>query len=195
MPPAPVLIVGAGPSGLNLALALIRRNVQCRLISEAGGPGEESRAMVVQARTLEFYGQYGFAGEVVEQGVVAETAHVREGGESGGSREVLSISFKEMGAGLSPYPFALAYPQDDHERFLIEKLKDAGCEVEWGAKLTGFSEDENGVRATIEHKTAALSRRKAHISAAAMARVAVCAKLSSSVSRGAPMSNSSMSRT
>jgi hypothetical protein len=38
--------------------------VQCRLISEADGPGEESRAMVVQARTLEFYGQYGFAGEV-----------------------------------------------------------------------------------------------------------------------------------
>ncbi|MFZ1031624.1 MAG: FAD-dependent monooxygenase [Candidatus Acidiferrales bacterium] len=150
MPPAPVLIVGAGPSGLNLALALIRRNVQCRLISEAEGPGEESRAMVVQARTLEFYGQYGFAGEVIEQGVVAETAHVREGGSSG-SREVLSISFKEMGTGLSPYPFALAYPQDDHERFLIEKLKNAGCEVEWGAKLTGFSEGENGIRATIQH--------------------------------------------
>ncbi len=36
--------------------------------------------MVVQARTLEFYGQYGFAHEVIEQGVVAETAHVREGG-------------------------------------------------------------------------------------------------------------------
>jgi 2-polyprenyl-6-methoxyphenol hydroxylase-like FAD-dependent oxidoreductase len=51
MPPAPVLIVGAGPSGLNLALALIRRSVQCRLISEADGPGEESRAMVVQARS------------------------------------------------------------------------------------------------------------------------------------------------
>ena len=54
MPPPPVVIVGAGPSGLNLALALVRRNVQCRLISEASGPGEESRAMVVQARTLEF---------------------------------------------------------------------------------------------------------------------------------------------
>ena len=108
--------------------------------------------MVVQARTLEFYGQYGFAGEVIEQGVVAETAHVREGG-SNGSREVLSISFKEMGAGLSPYPFALAYPQDDHERFLIEKLKDAGCEVEWGARLTDFREGENGIRATIEHNT------------------------------------------
>jgi 2-polyprenyl-6-methoxyphenol hydroxylase-like FAD-dependent oxidoreductase len=152
MSPAPVLIVGAGPSGLNLALALTRRKVQCRLISEAEGPGEESRAMVVQARTLEFYGQYGFAREVVEQGVVSETAHVREGGSSG-SREVLSISFKEMGAGLSPYPFALAYPQDDHERFLIKKLRDEGCEVNWGAKLTAFAEDETSVRATIEHNT------------------------------------------
>ncbi len=72
-----VLIVGAGPSGLNLALALVRRKVQCRVISEAEGPGEESRAMVVQARTLEFYDQYGFADEVVEQGVIAERAHVR----------------------------------------------------------------------------------------------------------------------
>ena len=151
MPPSPVLIVGAGPSGLNLALALIRRNVQCRLISEAAGPGEESRAMVVQARTLEFYGQYGFAKEIIEQGVVAETAHVRVGGASG-SREVLSISFKDMGAGLSPYPFALAYPQDDHERFLIAKLKNAGCEVEWDARLTGFTQHGNGVRSTIKHK-------------------------------------------
>jgi 2-polyprenyl-6-methoxyphenol hydroxylase-like FAD-dependent oxidoreductase len=87
------IIVGAGPSRLNLALALIRRNVQCRLISDAGGPGEESRAMVVQARTLEFYGQRGFAEEVVEQGVVVETAHVGEGGSSG-SQEVLSAHFK-----------------------------------------------------------------------------------------------------
>ena len=110
----------------------------------------ESRAMVVQARTLEFYGQYDFAGEVIEQGVVAETAHVREGNDSG-NREVLSISFKEMGAGLSPYPFALAYPQDDHERFLIAKLKAQGCEVEWGAKLTGFEQDENCLLAAIEH--------------------------------------------
>jgi 2-polyprenyl-6-methoxyphenol hydroxylase-like FAD-dependent oxidoreductase len=115
--------------------------------------------MVVQARTLEFYGQYGFAQDVIEQGVVAETAHVREGSESG-SREVLSINFKEMGAGLSPYPFALAYPQDDHERFLIAKLKDAGCEVEWRAKLTGFSEGENSVSATIEHDTGRIETAK-----------------------------------
>ena len=151
MSSVPVLIVGAGPTGLNLALALVRRNVQCRLISEADGPGKESRAMVVQARTLKFYDQYGFGSEVVEQGVVAETAHVREGKSPGGNREVLSFSFKEMGAGLSPYPFALAYPQDDHERFLIQKLRDVSCEVEWGAKLADFRQNENGVTSRIEH--------------------------------------------
>ena len=153
MPKIPVLIVGAGPSGLNLSLALARQNVPHRLISDANGPGEHSRAMVVQARTLEFYGQFGFAKEVVDQGVIAETAHIREGGESSGGREVLTISFKEMGAGLSPYPFALAYPQDDHERFLIHKLKEAGIEVEWGKKLTGFRQDENGIHAIVENNT------------------------------------------
>ena len=108
--------------------------------------------MVVQARTLEFYGQYGFARQVVERGIVAETAHVREGGNDG-SREVLSISFKEMGAGLSPYPFALAYPQDDHERFLIERLEEVGCRVEWNTKLTSFSQGEDSIRATIARNT------------------------------------------
>jgi 2-polyprenyl-6-methoxyphenol hydroxylase-like FAD-dependent oxidoreductase len=156
MPPTSVLIVGAGPTGLNLALALARRNVACRLISDADGPGHESRAMVVQARTLEFYGQLGFADAVIERGVIAETAHLREGGESSPSREVLSISFKEMGAGLSPYPFALAYPQDDHERFLIETLGRENVAVEWGARLTGFRQDANGVRATIAHRSGQL---------------------------------------
>ncbi len=147
----PLLIVGAGPSGLNLSMSLGRRNVPHRVISDMNGPGEQSRAMVVQARTLEFYDQFGFAEEVVKQGVIAKTAHVREGGDFDSGREVLSISFQTLGGGLSPFPFALAYPQDDHERFLIKKLKEIGVEIEWGAKLTGFSEAPNEVNAIIEH--------------------------------------------
>lgn len=145
---ARVLIVGAGPTGLNLALSLARRGVRFRLITESEGPGEHSRAMVIQARTLEFYGQYGFAEEMVQQGVVAGAAHLREGGDDGRGREVVSFSFKDLGEGLSPYPFALAYPQDDHERFLVSKLNAAGGAVEWRTRLTNFTQDGNGVRAT-----------------------------------------------
>ena len=146
MPDSPVLIVGAGPTGLNLALALASRNVPHRIISEANGPGEQSRAMVVQARTLEFYGQYGFADEVIRQGVVVKTAHVQKPG----GHEAASFSFGDLGEGISPYPFALAYAQDDHERFLVSKLESLGTRVEWGSKLTGFEETAGRINATVE---------------------------------------------
>jgi 2-polyprenyl-6-methoxyphenol hydroxylase-like FAD-dependent oxidoreductase len=144
-----VLIVGAGPTGLNLALSLTRHGVPLRVISEAEGPGEHSRAMVVQARTLEFYDQLGFAGEVIRQGIKAGAAHLLEAGPDGRGREVVSFTFAEMGEGLSPFPFALAYPQDDHERFLIQKLQADGVAVEWNSRLTGFTEDREGVRAQV----------------------------------------------
>jgi 2-polyprenyl-6-methoxyphenol hydroxylase-like FAD-dependent oxidoreductase len=144
----PVLIVGAGPTGLNLALSLARRGVPFRIISEANGPGEHSRALVVQARTLEFYGQFGFADEVIAQGVVAHSVHIREGDDVS-AHEVTSVSFRDLGDGISPYPFALAYAQDDHERFLIGKLKEAGFAIEWRSKLIGFAEDNDGIGATI----------------------------------------------
>ena len=147
MPDSPILIVGAGPTGLNLALALARRNVPHRIISEANGPGDQSRAMVVQARTLEFYGQYGFADDVIGQGVVIKTAHVWKPG----GREAASVSFGDLGQGISPYPFALAYAQDDHERFLVKRLESLGTRVEWATKLTGFRETSAGVSATVEH--------------------------------------------
>ncbi len=142
----PILIAGAGPTGLVLALALARRGVPFRIISKAGGPGEHSRAMVVQARTLEFYRQFGFADEMVAQGVPLEAVHLREGA----GREVMSVDIADIGAGQSPYSFPLCYPQDDHERFLLRKLEAAGGAVEWGTTLTGFSEDVDGVAATIE---------------------------------------------
>jgi 2-polyprenyl-6-methoxyphenol hydroxylase-like FAD-dependent oxidoreductase len=145
----PVLIVGAGPTGLNLALSLARCGVPFRIISEANGPGAHSRALAVQARTLEFYGQFGFADEVVAQGVIAESVHIREGGDPDNAHEVTTVSFKDLGDGISPYPFALAYAQDDHERFLIGKLQEAGFDVEWQSTLTGFTEENGSIRATI----------------------------------------------
>src|SRR5713101_972810 len=63
-----VLIVGAGPTGLVLALWLTRLNVRVRIVDKAAEPGTTSRAIAVQARTLELYRQVGLADAVVEGG-------------------------------------------------------------------------------------------------------------------------------
>jgi 2-polyprenyl-6-methoxyphenol hydroxylase-like FAD-dependent oxidoreductase len=144
-----VLIVGAGPTGLVLALRLVRHGVTCRIIDRNDGPGQASRALGVQARTLEFYQQLGFAEQIVAAGTRIDTIHVREHGE-----DVAKLTLKDMGAGLSPYPFLLSYAQDDHERFLVEKLRDAGVAVEWGATLEAFTQDDAGVSAILESRGA-----------------------------------------
>jgi 2-polyprenyl-6-methoxyphenol hydroxylase-like FAD-dependent oxidoreductase len=68
MPNAPVLVVGAGPTGLVLALWLTHLKVPVRLIDRATEPGTTSRALAVQARTLELYDQIHLARTVVDRG-------------------------------------------------------------------------------------------------------------------------------
>ena len=63
-----VLIIGAGPTGLVLALWLTRLGVRVRIVDKTAEPGTTSRALAVQARTLELYSQIGLADAVVERG-------------------------------------------------------------------------------------------------------------------------------
>jgi 2-polyprenyl-6-methoxyphenol hydroxylase-like FAD-dependent oxidoreductase len=146
-----VLIAGAGPTGLNLAISLARHGVPFRIVSEAEGPGEHSRAMVVQARTLEFYNQLGFAQKVVDAGVIVDTVHLRRG-DGSTPDDIAQVHFQDLARDISPFPFALAYPQDDHERFLLDRLRELGVEVEWQTRLAAFEQDAQAVRATIERK-------------------------------------------
>ncbi|MET0323074.1 MAG: FAD-dependent monooxygenase [Duganella sp.] len=153
--PAPtlpqVLIVGAGPTGLVLALSLARRGVAVRIVDQASGPGQTSRAMVVHARTLEFYRQLGFAQQAIDAGIRIDALHVREQDQDG-SHEVTRLALGDIGAGLSPYPFVLSFPQDEHERLLIAQLRAAGVEVAWNTALDSFEQDAWGVRATLRHQ-------------------------------------------
>ena len=66
--PTDILIVGAGPTGLVLALWLTRLGVRVRIIDKTSEPGTTSRALAVQARTLELYRQVGLADAVVSRG-------------------------------------------------------------------------------------------------------------------------------
>lgn len=139
-----VLIVGAGPTGLVLALSLARRGIPLRIVDKKAGPGEASRAMAVQARTLELYDQFGLASDVVAQGVQIETLHMRENG-----KDQALVHLADMGKGISPYPFALSYPQDDHERFLVERLTDLGVTIDWNSELESFSQGDERVMAAL----------------------------------------------
>lgn len=139
-----VLIVGAGPTGMVMALSLARRGVPVRIIDRKDGPTRESRAMGLHARTLEFYRQFGFGDDVVDRGVVGSTIHFRAG-----ARDVTALSLADMGRGISPYPFMLAFAQDEHERFLLDRLGELGVEVDWDTTLTGLVDRGNCVEATI----------------------------------------------
>ena len=140
-----ILIVGAGPTGLNLALRLARRGVAFEIIDRNSGPGQQSRAMAVHARTLELYRQIGLADEIVSRGIKIEAMHVREGGS-----DIGRLDFKDIGQGLSPYPFVLSFPQDEHEGLLVETLRERGVEIGWNISLTGLSQDAEGVDATLD---------------------------------------------
>src|ERR1700680_3492633 len=142
-----VLIVGAGPTGLVLALWLTRLGVRVRIVDKTAEPGKTSRALAVQARTLELYSQVGIADAVVERGrkVLAANLWVT------GSRVARAV-FGEMGAGLSPFPYAQIFPQDEHERLLIERLAEAGVEV--GRRTELFDFEDAGGRVRVHLKRA-----------------------------------------
>src|SRR5262245_65754166 len=110
-----VLIVGAGPTGLVLALWLTRLGVQVRIVDKAPEPGTTARAVAVQARTLELYRQVDLAGAVVEAGVQVAAANLWARGA-----KAARLPLGRLGEGLSPFPYALTYAQDAHERLLIE---------------------------------------------------------------------------
>src|SRR5207247_7430537 len=100
-----VLVIGAGPTGLVLALWLTRLGVKVRIIDKTAEPGTTSRALAVQTRTLEFYRQIDLATTVVEHGVSLVVANfwVR-------ANRVARARFGDGGVGLSPFPYALIFP-------------------------------------------------------------------------------------
>jgi len=94
-----VLIVGAGPTGLVLALWLARLGVPVRIVDKTPEPGTSSRAVGVQARTLEFYRQLGLADAVVERGRQAPALNLWVNGKN-----TSRFCFGDLGADISPFP-------------------------------------------------------------------------------------------
>src|SRR5262245_43483216 len=140
-----VLIIGAGPTGLVLALWLTKLGVRVRIIDKTAEPGTTSRAVAVQARTLELYRQVDLADAVVDAGVKVAAANFWARGV-----KAARMPLGRMGEGLSPFPYALTYPQDAHERLLIERLDALGVTVERQTELIRFEQHPDHVRAVLK---------------------------------------------
>ena len=139
-----VLITGAGPTGLVLALWLTKLGVKVRIIDKTAEPGTTSRALAVQARTLELYHQVGIDGGVIAGGVKVEHLNMWVKG-----RRTARVPLQRAGEGVTPYDFALIFPQDAHERLLIERLGELGVRVERKTELLRFTQRDDGVTATL----------------------------------------------
>ena len=139
-----VLIVGAGPTGLVLALWLTKSGVSVRIIDKTLEAGTTSRALAVQGRTLEFYRQLGIANAVVDAGVQVAAANLWVAG-----RRAARVRLADIGKGASAFPFMLVYPQDAHEMLLVQTLAELGVQVERRTELTGFEQHRDGVSARL----------------------------------------------
>jgi 2-polyprenyl-6-methoxyphenol hydroxylase-like FAD-dependent oxidoreductase len=139
-----VLIIGAGPTGLVLGLWLSKLGGRVRIIDKSATPGTTSRALAVQARTLELYRQLDLADAVVHKGHRVAAANFWVKGEA-----VARLPLNRVGEGLTPYAFMEIFPQDEHERLLIERLATFGVMVERDTELLGFEETADGITATL----------------------------------------------
>ncbi len=139
-----VLIVGAGPTGLVLALWLTKLGVKLRIIDKTEGPGTTSRALAVQSRTLELYRQLDLADEVDRRAHKTPAVNLWVRGA-----RAARVPFDKVGAGLTPYPSLKIFPQDEHERLLVGRLEALGVAVERRTELLGFDDDGTRVSARL----------------------------------------------
>jgi 2-polyprenyl-6-methoxyphenol hydroxylase-like FAD-dependent oxidoreductase len=143
--PVDVLVVGAGPTGLALAAQLAAFGATVRVIDGRALPGRESRALVVQPRTLEVLRPIGVTQALLDRGDQAARVQLHLDGRD------LAMPFPDLGADDTSYPFLLVLRQAEIEATLMAHLAAQGLSVEWGAELLSYRSDEAGVAAALRH--------------------------------------------
>ncbi|MFS0896786.1 FAD-dependent monooxygenase [Mycolicibacterium litorale] len=154
-----VLIVGAGPTGLMAALVLNRRGVPAVVIDRKSGPTRESRALAVQARTMEVYDQLGLADTVLAKANAALRIQV------GGSPRGIGPNLSRLQHGYTRFPGIQIFEQSHNEELLVGALTADGGDIRWRHRLLDLqdrtSAPDGRVEALLEGPDGALLRVRA----------------------------------
>ncbi len=135
-----VLIVGAGPTGLTLAIALLLEGREVMLVDRQAEGSNTSRAAAVNARTLEVLEGLDVTGRLTKEGIEAPKFVIRDG-----AKTLLSIDFSSL---ATDYPFTLLVPQSTTERLLFDRLRELGGAVTRPKVLATVAQDDSGATAT-----------------------------------------------
>jgi 2-polyprenyl-6-methoxyphenol hydroxylase-like FAD-dependent oxidoreductase len=141
-----VLIVGAGPSGLMMAAQLLRHGVQPIIIDSKQGPTDESKALGVQARSLEIYRQMGIIDPIINGGKKALGLSFNRNGKN-----IARFSLTNVGEGQTLFPFIELYQQSKNERLLLDYLTQNCCPVFWETTLISLKQSASQVEIQLEN--------------------------------------------
>lgn len=139
------MIVGAGPTGLALALQLQRYGIDFVIIDRKSGVTPFSKAMVLQARSLEIYDQLELAWPAISSGEILQKATILSAGKAVGH-----LDFSDFGGELSPFPYVLVFEQSKNEQLMYSKLQAGGQKVEWQTELVNLSSEPDQVTALLK---------------------------------------------
>jgi 2-polyprenyl-6-methoxyphenol hydroxylase-like FAD-dependent oxidoreductase len=152
----PVLVVGAGPSGLTAANELVRHGVAVRIVDRAPAPATTSRALVVQPRCLEIFEDMGVVDDALAVGNAVRSLNIMFAGGRGVRMELHDLLSDPTNYTLYQTMYTLS--QNETERILAEKLDKRGVHIERGVAVTDLSPDERGVSVSVRTRDGAMEQ-------------------------------------
>lgn len=140
-----VVIAGAGPVGLALAVGLAHHGVRSVVLEESARPSEHSRAPGILSRTLEIFAAWGIVDRFLERGFLLGRPQLWVPGRE---RPLLTIDLSPLGE-MTRVPGVLILPQNRTEQLLLEAAQRSGlADVRFDHRVTGFEQDASGVTVT-----------------------------------------------
>lgn len=144
----PVLIVGAGPVGLTMALWLRKKNIKFRIIDKTQSYQDTSRAVIIQPRILEFYNQLGIADELIRSGNLIPDVQINYK-----NNFKTELTLGDFGSSISQYSNPLTISKINYENILIEKLKSLSVAVEKQTELVNLMQNKFTAEAVLKSKS------------------------------------------